>query len=385
MIQVPAVKQAGKPRILVVPLDWGLGHATRCMPVIYELLMQNSEVWLAGEGAQEVLLKKEFPNLPFLPLKGYRVKYGGSRIGLFRTIFSQIPRIFKTIKQENNWLKRIVDEYQFDAIIADNRYGLYHSSIPSVFITHQLMIKTPFGKWSERFLKKINYRFINRFTECWVPDEEKENGLAGELSHPAEMPAVPVHYIGILSRLKKNNTAEKKNHLFISLSGPEPQRTLLEDKIMNGIRQYTGTATMVRGLPGIETPISSSNDIRFYNHLPSEEFNKEIQKAEYVISRSGYSSVMDIVTLNKKSILISTPGQTEQEYLAKYLTQIQVAFCISQKDFSLKGALQKAVAFDYRITENGHTSKLPSLISSFLKRLPLVNQKTKILFQLPGN
>lgn len=369
MTYAQVVKKKGKPRILVVPLDWGLGHATRCIPVIYELIKQNSEVWLAGEGAQEVLLKKEFPSLPFLPLKGYRAKYSSSRFGLFLSIFSQLPRLFKTIKQENNWLKKVVNEYQFDAVITDNRYGLSHSSIPSVFITHQLTIKTPFGKWSEQFLQKINYRFINRFSECWIPDEKKENGFAGELSHPVTMPAIPVHYTGILSRLKNNKSEEEKNHLFISLSGPEPQRTLLENKIVNEIGHYHGTVTVARGLPAASNLIPSSHDIIFYNHLSSEDFNKEIERADYVISRSGYSTVMDILTLEKKSILIPTPGQTEQEYLAKYLTQKQLAFCINQKHFSLKEVLEKAAAFDYRIAAQVNPQELTPLINSLLDKI----------------
>jgi uncharacterized protein (TIGR00661 family) len=344
-----------------------LGHATRCIPVIYELLNQNTEVWLAGEGAQEILLKKEFPGLPFLSLPGYRVKYGRSRLGLIRTIFLQAPHILRSIRQENDWLKEVVKEYQFDAIISDNRYGLHHTNIPSVFITHQLNIKSPFGKWSERILQKRNYRLINHFTECWIPDEEKENGLAGQLSHPAVMPSIPVRYIGILSRLKKKNSEEKKNHLFISLSGPEPQRSLLENKIIHDIGHYNGTATIVRGLPGKTTLIPSTNDIQFYNHLPSEELNKEMERAEYVISRSGYSSVMDIVTLGKRSILIPTPGQTEQEYLAEYLTEKKIAFCISQKKFDLQEALQKVSVFDYKTMHPADYSILSSTIISFLK------------------
>ena len=214
MIDGPPLKKVNSPRILVAPLDWGLGHATRCIPVIYELLKQGSEVWLAGEGAQEILLKQEFPGLPFLPLKGYRVRYSGSGAGLFRAIFFQVPGILKTIKKENEWLKKVVNEYQFDAIIADNRFGLYHSSIVSVFITHQLRIKTPMGKWSEYLMQKMNYRYINRFTECWIPDEE--NKLAGELSHPAVMPAIPSYYVGVLSRLKKIiQEREKDIYLFL--------------------------------------------------------------------------------------------------------------------------------------------------------------------------
>jgi uncharacterized protein (TIGR00661 family) len=294
-------------------------------------------------------------------------------MGLVRTIFRQVPHILSCIRQENEWLKEVVKEYQFDAIISDNRYGLYHTSIPSIFITHQLNIKSPFGKWSERILQKKIYRIINRFTECWIPDDEKENGLAGQLSHPAVMPSIPVRYISILSRLKKTNSDEKKHHLFISLSGPEPQRSLLENKIIHDIVHYNGTATIVRGLPGETTLIPSTTDIRFYNHLPADELSKEMESAEYIISRSGYSTVMDIITLGKKSILIPTPGQTEQEYLAKYLIQKKIAFCMKQKKFDLHEALQKASGFEYKtIHYTGH-SKLSSTINSFLKKLPAIN------------
>ena len=369
MNQGPVVKKTGKPRILVAPLDWGLGHATRCIPVIYELIKQNAEVWLAGEGAQEVLLRQEFPDLPFLHLPGYRVKYGSSRSGLLQTILFQIPRLLQSIKKEKEWLKKVVRDYQLDAVISDNRFGLCHESVPSVFITHQLTIKSPFGKWTERLLQKRNYHFINRFTECWIPDTENENGLAGELSHPAIVPAIPLHYIGILSRLQKNNETEKKGHLFISLSGPEPQRSLLENRIIDAIGHYKGTAVIVRGLPGEPNIIPSTNDIRFYNHLVADEFNKEMEKAEYVISRSGYSTIMDLAAIEKKSILIPTPGQTEQEYLAKWLTEKKFSFCIDQKKFSLNSSLQKAAAFDYHITRTIEKSNLSVTVSSFLKNL----------------
>jgi len=365
----PAGKKNGPLRILVAPLDWGLGHATRCIPVIYELLSQNIDVWLAGEAPQEILLKQEFPDLPFLYLRGYRVKYGSSGLGLISSIFRQVPRILRTIRQENDWLKEVVKKYKFDAVISDNRYGLNHPHIPSVFITHQLNIKSPLGKWSESILQERNYRFINRFTECWIPDEETEDGLGGQLSHPRLRPSIPVHYIGILSRLKKENSEEKKGHLLISLSGPEPQRTLLENKAIHDIGHYNGTATIVRGLPGETNMIPSTNDLRFYNHLSTGEMNKEIQLAEYVISRSGYSTVMDMAIMGKRSILIPTPGQSEQEYLAKYLTEKKIALCISQKEFDLSDALQKASGFAYRAMDYTNRSKLSATIISFLKTI----------------
>ena len=364
----PAHDAISRPlRILVAPLDWGLGHATRCIPVIYELLAQQAEVWLAGEGAQEALLKQEFPALPFLPLEGYRVKYSRSP-GLLKTLTVQVPRLLRRIKAEQEWVKKTADSCGFDAILSDNRFGLYHPTIPCVFITHQLLIKTPLGSIAERWLQGANYRHINRFTECWVPDEEGISNLGGGLSHPSRKPAVPLHYTGILSRLHKTDIPEEKGHLFISLSGPEPQRTLLENRVVEDISHYNGTAVVVRGLPGTAAVIPSTNDIRFYNHLSTADYNREMERAEFVISRSGYSTVMDLVTLGKKSILVPTPGQTEQEYLSQSLQQ-QIAYSIGQKDFSLSQALQAARSFEYNMPNLTPASTLSKVISAFLEKL----------------
>jgi uncharacterized protein (TIGR00661 family) len=331
----------------VVPLDWGLGHAARCVPVIRDLLNSHCEVWLAGEEAQEKLLREEFPLLSFLPLKGYRIKY--AKTGFTGKILLQVPSILRSIKEENKWLKEQVARYGFEAVISDNRYGLYNENIFSVFITHQLYIKSSLGKWSEKILQQWNYKFINRFNECWVPDEDGENNLAGELSHPVKLPPIPVKYIGPLSRFEKKNIDEIKNHLLIILSGPEPQRTILENKVIDQIVNYPATATIVRGLPGEKNIIPSTNTIHFYNHLSSEELNSEAMKAEFILSRSGYSTIMDIAALQKKSILIPTPGQTEQEYLAVHLMKKQFAFCVDQNSFSLLKNVEEARNFEYRL------------------------------------
>lgn len=366
-------KQAGRPRILVAPLDWGLGHATRCIPVIYELQRQNAEVWLAGENAQERLLRDEFPSLPFLSLKGYRVKYSRSASGLWRALFWQLPRIWQTIRQENKWLKEAVSEYELDAVISDNRFGLSHPTIPCVFMTHQLHVKSPFGKWTENRIRHTNYRFINKFSACWVPDVQDTNNLAGELSHPVVLPHVPVFYTGILSRLQSQYQVTQKNHLFISLSGPEPQRTVWENKIISEIAHYQGTATIVRGLPQSDKLIPSTNDIHFFNHLPAGLYSQEMGKAEWVISRSGYSTVMDIARLGKKAILVPTPGQPEQEYLGKYLSEKGFASTLTQDGFSLGKALKLANGFNYQPLENTSATGLPEAVESLLSRIKKKN------------
>ena len=333
---------AGK-KLLVAPLDWGLGHATRCVPIIRELLNNHCEVWLAGEGAQEKLLREEFSSLPFLPLKGYRIKY--SRNALAVKMLMQIPSILRSIKDENDWLKAKVEEHGFDAVISDNRYGLYHEKIFSVIITHQLRIKSSLGKLSENILQNWNYKLINKFNECWVPDEAGEHNLAGELSHPIKLPSIPIKYTGPLSRFEKKNIEEIKDQLLIILSGPEPQRTIFENIIVEQVVNYNGTATIIRGLPAEKNIIPSTNQILFYNHLVAVELNNEMLKAEFVIGRSGYSTVMDIAALKKKSILTPTPGQTEQEYLADHLKKKRIAWPVKQKEFSLLKNLEEAKYF----------------------------------------
>jgi hypothetical protein len=260
----------------------------------------------------------------------------------------QIPSILRSVKEENNWLKKQVARHGFDVVISDNRYGLYHEKVFSVFITHQLRIKSSLGKWSEDALQKWNYKLISKFNECWIPDEKEENNMAGELSHPAKLPSIPLKYIGSLSRFKKLDIEEIKDHLLVILSGPEPQRTILENKIIDQIVNYPGTATIIRGLPGEKNILPSTNSIHFYNHLNTDELNKEMMRCEFIIGRSGYSTVMDIAALQKKSILIPTPGQTEQEYLAGHLLKRRFAFCVAQKYFSLQQSIEGARSFEYQ-------------------------------------
>jgi hypothetical protein len=374
MSQAAGEKSLGNFRILVAPLDWGLGHATRCIPIIRELVTQGCEVWLAGEGEQEALLRSEFPQLSFLPLEGYRIRY--SIRGFTWKIISQIPRIVSKINQENRWLKRMVHTYHFDAVISDNRFGLRHATIPSIFITHQVSIKTNLGKWAGNMLQRWNYRQINQFTECWVPDTAAEVNLAGELSHPSIKPTVPLRYIGWLSRFRqpassflKQATNNRTDHLLFILSGPEPQRSILENKIIDDVSHYPGSATIVRGKPSLLTTIPSTGMIKSYNHLSAIELNEEMDKADLVISRSGYSTIMDIVQLQKKAILIPTPGQTEQEYLGALLNQKQIALSIEQKNFSLPAILDKAKNFNYHLPLLESMDNLGATINDFLSKL----------------
>ena len=335
-----------KPRILIAPLEWGLGHATRCIPIIKELLNKDCEVFIAAEGATSYLLKQEFPTLNFLQLKGYRMKYSKKAYALPWKLLAQFPKILFTIYNENKWLKKIVGENKIDAVISDNRFGMYHKKIHSVYITHQLLIKTG-NSLTEKIGQRIHYHFIKKYNECWIPDFEV-NGLAGELSHPKKLPA-KIKYLGALSRFELIVT-EKKYDLLIIISGPEPQRTIFEDQILNELATFTGKVLFIRGLPENTKPMKNENTlVEIMNHLSAEKLNEAILQSDIIVSRCGYTTIMDLVKLQKKAILIPTPAQTEQEYLATYLMENKIFYTVRQKDFVLQKALGFAKTFPYLI------------------------------------
>ena len=333
-----------KKTVLVAPLDWGLGHATRCIPIIYGLVKEGHKVLVAAEGPIKILLEQEFQDIEYLPLKGYGINYNKTPTSFSFKIMLQAPKILKAISFERRWLSAIIKKYKIDIVISDNRFGLHNKKVYSIFITHQLLIKSPY---LQEWLQKLNYRLINKFSECWVPDFSIIPGLAGGLSHPKKMPATPTRYIGWLSRFKTSEENKEKKHLLILLSGPEPQRTILEKKIVAQLQQYFRPVFIVRGLPGNKSALETRSNVGYINHLPSKELEELILHATFVIARSGYSSVMDLLKLKKKAIFIPTPGQTEQEYLAEHLLQQKLAYCTNQENFNLETALQAAGSFPY--------------------------------------
>jgi uncharacterized protein (TIGR00661 family) len=324
--------------ILVAPLDWGLGHATRCIPIINKLLAQNCNVIIAADGAIKILLKKNFPNLIFLQLQGYNVKYSKTKAGLPLKILSQLPKIFTAIKTENTWLQNIIKEYKIDVVISDNRPGLYTSKVKCIYITHQLTIKAG-NFFLERWLQNLHYKYINKFTECWVPDNEGSTNLAGELSHPKIKPKIPVHYIGVLSRFIKKSLPLIYDAAIV-LSGPEPQRTIFENIILSQLKNIDKKIVLVRGLPDYDKAIINlPQNILCYNFLNTEDLNNVMLQSNLIICRSGYSSIMDLELLQIKAVLVPTPGQTEQRYLASYLCTKENYKLIDQKEFNLQKLL----------------------------------------------
>ena len=319
-----------------------MGHATRCIPLISYLLERGWELTLAGEGNIADLLTKEFPQLRVIPLKGYRISYPKKGALFIPKILMQVPKIVHSIKNEHQWLDHQLDSNQWDLIISDNRYGLYTTRTSTVFITHQLGIISGFGRMGDGLLRTLLYRWINRFNSCWIPDAAGDINIAGKLSHPLSMPN---HYafIGPLSRLNKAKPLAGE-HLLVLLSGPEPQRTILENKLIDQLSNIDETVVFVRGLPSAAPLMMNRGRIQFENHLDANALSEMLSTAKAVICRSGYSSVMDLLKLKKRALLIPTPGQTEQVYLAKHLGALHWFVVQEQAQLDLKKGIAAALS-----------------------------------------
>jgi uncharacterized protein (TIGR00661 family) len=342
--------QANRKAVLIAPLDWGLGHAARCIPVIKELQHYPVRIIIAGDGAVALLLKQEFPELETIPLPGYKIKYSKNKRWFLLRLLIQFPGVLYSVLREHRWLNKVKQELNLSAVISDNRFGLFNRSIQSVYITHQLVVKTG-NRLSEKIATRIHQNISKNYTQCWIPDYKGKINLAGELSQTVKIRHNDV-YIGCLSRFEKKPASEITVDLLVVLSGPEPQRTIFENLLLKQLEDYTGTVLLVRGLPagGENFPGNfTRSNLTVKDHLPANELNAAIEKSAIVISRSGYTTIMDLVKLGKKAILVPTPGQTEQEYLAEYLSAQKIFFTVNQEDFILKDVLQKAGSFPYTI------------------------------------
>ncbi|MFL5754395.1 MAG: glycosyltransferase [Bacteroidia bacterium] len=308
------MKDFSRKKVLVCPLDWGFGHATRCIPLIHQLLEQNAEVIIAAAPSIKALLQNEFPSLKFTDVFGYEVNYSRA-LPLNLKLILQAPRLLKLIKKENEWLDKAIDQLGLDVVISDNRYGLHSKKAHCIFITHQLFIPAPVLSAA---LNKKNHRYIAQFNECWVPDHEGNTNLSGKLSH-GKHELKNIRYIGPLSRFKASTGAiPKKYDYCVLLSGIEPQRSILEKKLLRCITRSGKKTVFIRGIhSGRGREIT--NNVEVISFLNGEALREKILQSECVICRSGYSSIMDMATLGKKTILIPTPGQNEQEYLAAHL------------------------------------------------------------------
>jgi predicted glycosyltransferase len=301
------------------------------VPIIKEL-SANNEVIIGTSALNRIFFDKHFPKLQKINLPSYNISYS-KNLSVWAKILLQWPKINAVINAEKKLLEQIIIENKIDLVISDNRFGLYNKNVESIFITHQLNVQSPL------FLglaNKKNKEYIHQFNKVWVPDHKNENErLSGQLSN-AEGIKIPVEYIGpksALNDIKINSSNDEKCDLLILLSGVEPQRTILENKLLEKLKNSSKKIVLVRGSNSEFNAVN--RNINVFNFAFNGELKKLILVAETVICRSGYSTLMDLHLLKKqKIILIPTPGQTEQEYLAEYWKEKFGALTFSQNNLS---------------------------------------------------
>lgn len=326
-------------RILVAPINWGLGHATRCILLIKKLEEKGFSPVIASDGAALELLKKEFPHIKAFELPSYNITYTSRGSLLKWKLLMDSPHILKNIKKEKKATKDLVEKLNLHGIISDSRFGVRYKHLPNVFITHQLNVLSG----NTTFLSsRIHQEYIRKYDQCWVPDAPKKPNLSGFLGH-VKNSQDNVSYLGILSRFEKKDL-EIKYHYMVLLSGPEPQRSLLEKILFSELKTSTKKILFIRGVIDDKVVEAPAANIEVKNYLFGKELEQALNSSKIIIARSGYTTLMDLAKLEKKAFFIPTPGQFEQEYLAERMMKLGFAPYCDQRDFNLK-ELEKAENF----------------------------------------
>lgn len=324
-----------KRNILVAPLNWGLGHSARCIPIIRELERSGFNPIIASDGHALKLLQKEFPHLQSLVLPSYNVAYPENGNRFIWKMIQNSPKMLKAVLNEKKIVNKWVKEHKLHGIISDNRLGVYSKKIPSVYLTHQLTVLSGKTTWIS---SKLHRLFIRQFTKCWVPDREKSRTLSGKLGHLKDT-SLNVKYLGTISRFEKKNVPIIYD-LMVLLSGPEPQRSLLEEKLKAELQFYNGKVVFIQGIIEKEQRKAVAGNITYYNFMTSDELEQTLNQSEIVLCRSGYTTIMDLEKLEKKAFFIPTPGQFEQEYLAKRMKRKGILPYSKQDKFKLEKLLE---------------------------------------------
>ena len=312
-------------RILVAPLNWGLGHASRCISLIERLQSDGNEVVLGGDGESLTLLRKHFPDLAVLPLAPLNLRYGKGKRQVWAIVRS-LPKIVRSAVSDHKMLADYLRYEQIDEVISDNRFGLYSNKTRCIYMTHQLVVALPRPwRWLEPIVARLHRKIISKFDICWIPDnacgKDNSQGLGGRLSHPEVLPKNS-EYIGPLSRFTGKDYKPDTTYSVVAiLSGLEPQRTIFENEIVNRYENSDETVLVVRGKIQSPPTVIKHRNITIIPWLDDKHTAAYLLGAKRIVCRSGYSSVMDMYALGvmNKVEWHPTPGQPEQEYLAEYL------------------------------------------------------------------
>jgi len=322
--------------IIYAVCSWGLGHSTRSLPVIRKLMNENNSLTIISNGRSLDLLKKELrDNASYVDIVDYPMLLSENARQFMAKSMIYWPLFIKRIESGLIKLNRLIEKKKYDLIVSDGRYDMYSKKIPSFFISHQIRIMNPLRiRMLETGSELFNKFFFKRFSGVIVPDY-KENSFSGDLSHNLrKIDENMLHYAGALSDFSKK-TCKKDVDYLISISGPEPQRSMLEENISSQIQDLTGNIVMTLGKAEKTSEIKKEK-ITTYSFLTKEKREDLLNRTKLVIARSGYSTIMDLGVIGTKALLIPTPGQIEQEYLSEYHNTLGTFYSVKQDEIDIK-------------------------------------------------
>jgi UDP:flavonoid glycosyltransferase YjiC (YdhE family) len=319
--------------ILIAPLDWGLGHATRVIPLARYFLEHNCDIIFAATGAARNLLKREFPDLRFVDYPDYNIRYY-RYMPAYVAVLLQLPKFLWRLWREYYRLRRLIRAEHVDALVSDNRYALFNRDIPCAFISHQQLIKLPFfSKYFEVWTWLAVAFFARKYSFNWLPDYPAMPRLSGDLGHRFPL-AGSGRYLGPLVDDCGNET--EACDVLISISGPEPHRSGLRQLIVQQLTKLSGLhVVFLLGDPQASLVPQVLTGMQVHNHLPRRRLLALMRGARLLLCRSGYTTVMEAALCATPAIWVATPGQTEQEYLSSYLPTIGFGISRRQKGLDL--------------------------------------------------
>jgi uncharacterized protein (TIGR00661 family) len=323
-------------KIIYGVCSWGLGHATRSLPVIRKLVSEQHNITVISNGRSLDVLKKELGDtVDYVDIPDYPMLLSENSRQFIAKSIVYWPVFIKRIEDGLAQLQKILAQNQYDCIISDARYDMYSKKIPSFFISHQMRIMNPLRiRLFENAMERFNLFFFKRFVGVMVPDY-KEESLSGDLSHHLRrIDENRLHYVGVLSDFTKRQMSKDIDYL-ISISGPEPQRSMLEEKLVAQAHELPGTVVLTLGKTEKYSVVKKKH-LTTYSFVTKELREELLNRAKLVVSRSGYSTIMDVAVVGTKALLIPTPGQIEQEYLGAYHMSKGTFYSVSQETIDLK-------------------------------------------------
>ena len=359
-------------KALVAPLDWGLGHATRCAPVVREFLEKGCDVELAVTRENAAILREMFPDVRQRLAPSYNIVYPKHGYNMAFWLLKNSAHLRAVMRAEHHYAEEMVERHGYDILVSDNRFAFRSRKAKSVYMTHQCRIAFPkMLRMFEAFGAAWHASVMSRFDEVWVPDVPEFPGYAGSLSHVERCPRPP-KFVGPLSRfamLPLTQSTEKDLGIVAVVSGVEPARSRFASRLSSVLPQIPGKHVVILGKPASSLKTWTAGNVTFYNHLPTQEFADVISRAGWVISRGGYSTVMDMAVLGAKCIFVPTPGQYEQVVLAADLSAAGFAVSIEEGSLSvdsLSKALQRADVVE--LPRQSKNTLLSDAVTQILRR-----------------